>query len=71
MIDERYSESADCEIVRPTPKRLLPPAGLTIKLTCRAACNGVVWRENQYGGPVRCSARFGGVPSTSDREPQL
>jgi hypothetical protein len=29
MIDEQYSESADCEIVRPTLKRLLPPAGLT------------------------------------------
>jgi hypothetical protein len=28
MIDEQYSESADCEIVRPTPKRLLPPGYL-------------------------------------------
>ncbi len=44
---------------------------LTIKLTCRALCTGVASHENQYGGPVRCSAWFGGVPSTSDRDPQL
>jgi hypothetical protein len=36
MIDEQYSESADCEIVRPTPKRLLPPAGLTPRFSCGA-----------------------------------
>ena len=33
MIDEQYSESADCGIVRPTPKRLLPPAGLTLRFS--------------------------------------
>ena len=33
MIDEQCSESADCGIVRPTPKRLLPPAGLTLRFS--------------------------------------
>jgi len=39
MIDEQYSESADCGIVRPTPKRLLPPAGLTLRFSGESAAS--------------------------------
>jgi len=63
MIPEQYSESADCEIVRPTPKRRRPSAGLT---ACRSAAALFSGRLQRLVGPLLVERYSNGCSRTQD-----